>query len=199
MKGFLALVIYMDDILIMISNNQFLQDTKNFLHSLFTVKDLEMTKYFLGIELLQQQEGTFISQAKYISDIVTDAGLRDCSHIASPVDFINDLTRTGKVISNAEVYKRLVGRLLYLNFTRPYISYITQQLSQFMQHPNEHHMQAALRVLKYLKESKTYGLFYLANTTLNISGYCDCDWASCKISRRSLSGFCLFLGESLVS
>lgn len=82
-----------------------------------------------------------------MNDIVKDARLGGCQPVSSPVDISNDLAKTEKILAAAESYRTLVGRLLYLNFTRPDISFATQQLSQFMQQPHEHHMQAAVRIL----------------------------------------------------
>ncbi|KAL0327703.1 UNVERIFIED_CONTAM: Retrovirus-related Pol polyprotein from transposon RE2 [Sesamum angustifolium] len=94
---------------------------------------------------------------------------------------------------------RLVGRLLYLGFTRPDISFATQQLSQFLQHPRSSHWDAALHVLRYLKGTSSLGLFFSAQNSLQPTVYTDASWASCPESRRSITGFCIFLGSSLVS
>ena len=105
----------------------------------------------------------------------------------------------GELLSNPEVYRRLVGRLLYLNITRPHISYSVQHLSQFVSQPRKPHLQAAFHLLKYLKGTVNAGLFYLANTHLNITAFTDADWGRCISSMRSLTGFCIFLAGCLVS
>jgi hypothetical protein len=96
-------------------------------------------------------------------------------------------------------YRRLVGRLLYLNNTRPNITFITQQLSQFLSKPTQAHHSAALRVLKYLKGCPGKGLFFPRSSSLTLQGFSDADWAGCIDTRRSISGQCFFLGSSLVS
>lgn len=90
--------------------------------------------------------------------------------------------------------------MLYLNFTRPDISYVVQQLSQFLHSPTEVHWKAAIHVLKYLKGCPSKGLFFGKNTfPIEIIAFSDSDWASCKDTRRSLTGYCIFMGNSMIS
>ncbi|KAL2245889.1 UNVERIFIED_CONTAM: hypothetical protein Sindi_2857100, partial [Sesamum indicum] len=105
----------------------------------------------------------------------------------------------GSLYSSPDSYRRLVGRLLYLSFTRPDISHSVQQLSQFLTRPCDTHWRAALHVVRYLKGYPSLGLFLPAAKSLDFQGYCDADWASCLDSRRSLIGFCVFLGKALIS
>lgn len=92
-----------------------------------------------------------------------------------------------------------MGRLLYLNITRPNISFAVQRLSQFTSKPSTSHYESACHLLKYLKGSPGEGLFFSKNSPLQLKGFCDSDWATCKDTRRSVTGFCIFLGSSLVS
>ncbi|CAN1266801.1 Retrovirus-related Pol polyprotein from transposon RE1 [Linum perenne] len=105
----------------------------------------------------------------------------------------------GTRLADGTEYRQLVGRLHYLTITRPDISYGVQQLSQFQSSPTDLHLQAAHKVIRYLKQSPGQGLFFSRNTDLRLSGYSDSDWASCPDTRRSTTGFCLFLGSSLLS
>ncbi|KAK9675865.1 hypothetical protein RND81_11G036900 [Saponaria officinalis] len=105
----------------------------------------------------------------------------------------------GELLLEPEVYRRLIGRMLYLNLTRPDLSYVVQHLSQFLSAPREPHMQAAKHVVRYLKGTARATLFYSAQTDLQLRAYCDADWGSCQFSCRSLTGHCVFLGKSVVS
>ena len=199
-SNFIAVQVYVDDVLITGGNSSDIQLLKNALDQAFTIKDLGCMRYFLGIEVARSSAGTLLNQRKYILDILQDAGMTACKPADFPLPTNLRLTiDQGELLSHPEVYRRLVGRLLYLNITRPDISYAVQHLSQFLSQPRHPHMQAALHLLRYLKGSIGVGLFYPANSTLCLKAYTDADWARCMSSRKSLTGYCLFLGDSLIS
>ncbi|KAK9741581.1 hypothetical protein RND81_03G115000 [Saponaria officinalis] len=106
---------------------------------------------------------------------------------------------SGDLLPDAEIYRSLVGKLLYLNLTRPDLSYATQHLSQFLQQPRVPHLQAATHVLRYLKGTMGAALFYPSHNVVQLRAFCDADWGACKYSCRSLTGQCVFLGSSLIS
>ncbi|XP_073153642.1 secreted RxLR effector protein 161-like [Henckelia pumila] len=109
------------------------------------------------------------------------------------------LPTEGEVLRNPSVYRRLVGRLIYLTITRPEISYSVHVLSQFMQEPRKPHLDAVHHLLRYLKGAPGQGLLYPANGNLLLRGFCDVDWARCTTTRRSVTGYCIFLGGALIS
>ena len=96
-------------------------------------------------------------------------------------------------------HRRLIGRFLYVTMTRPDITFVLQQLSQHVSAPREAHWDAALYLLRYLKLSPSTAIFISSNNDLNLSAYCDVDWASCSETRRSLTGCSIFLGQTIVS
>ncbi|KAL0307059.1 UNVERIFIED_CONTAM: Retrovirus-related Pol polyprotein from transposon RE1 [Sesamum radiatum] len=197
---FVAMLIYVDDVLITSPSVSLLTDVKSYLDGLFTIKDLGVALYFLGLQIARSPTGTSVTQAKYINDIVRDMGLMHAKSVTTPFPQHIKLSATrGAVLSDPEPYRRLVGRLLYLGFTRPDISYGVQQLSQFLQHPCESYWHAALHVVRYLKGTSTTGLFFPCSSSFQLQAYCDADWASCVDSRKSISGFCVFFGTSLIS
>jgi len=129
-----------------------------------------------------------------------DVGLTSCKPSSIPLDPSTRLYQDGgSPYPYITTYKRLVGRLLYLTTTRPNISFSTQQLSQFMSSPTETHYKAALKVLRYLKRSPACGLFFPQSTDLQIFSFGDADWGGCVDTKRSISGYCFFIGSSLVS
>ncbi|KAL2241232.1 UNVERIFIED_CONTAM: Retrovirus-related Pol polyprotein from transposon RE1 [Sesamum indicum] len=193
------LLVYVDDVLISSSAEALIQPVKDYLHGLFTIKDLGHAKYFLGLEIARSSEGTSVTQQKYIKDIIHDSGLDNANPVHTPLPLGLKLSSCGTVLEDPESYRRLIGRLLYLGFTRPDVSYGAQQLSQFVHRPCKEHLAAALHLVKYLKGTSTKGLFFPAHNSFSLTGYCDADWASCPDSRRSLTGYCIFLGSALIS
>ncbi|KAK4388232.1 Retrovirus-related Pol polyprotein from transposon RE2 [Sesamum angolense] len=123
---------------------------KKYLHNFFTIKDLGDAQYFLGLEIAHSLSGTFVAQTKYIHDIITDTGLLHSNAISTPFpQGLKHAADCGVVLQQPNAYRRLIGKLLYLSFTRLDISYSVQQLSQFLSHPCEVHWTAALHVVKY--------------------------------------------------
>ncbi|KAK4384875.1 Retrovirus-related Pol polyprotein from transposon RE2 [Sesamum angolense] len=195
---FLALIVYVDDVLLTGSSIDDLVAVKTYLDDLFTIKDLGHAKYFLGLELTRSSHGTYVTQHKYLQDIVHDCHLQDAKAAATPSPGLKLDTDSGALLESPDRYRRLIGRLLYLGFSRPDISFAVQQLSQYIQHPRQPHWDAALYLVRYLK-----GLLVLVFSfplVLHFSFlHIPIQTGPCVDSRRSLTGYCIFLGDSLVS
>ncbi|KAL0374404.1 UNVERIFIED_CONTAM: Retrovirus-related Pol polyprotein from transposon RE1 [Sesamum radiatum] len=198
--GLLILLVYVDDVLLTGPSLSQINAAKEFLDSEFTIKNLGPAKYFLGLEIARSTAGTSVMQHKYIRDILQDTGLATCKPTSTPLLLGLKLSSASSPpLSDPEPYRRLVGRLLYLSFTRPDISFGAQQLSQFVHQPGQVHMDAALHLVRYLKGNSDQGLFFPSSNPLTLTAYCDADWAGCVDSRRSLTGYCIFLGNALIS
>ncbi|KAL2251769.1 UNVERIFIED_CONTAM: Retrovirus-related Pol polyprotein from transposon TNT 1-94 [Sesamum indicum] len=198
-SGFIGLLVYIDDVLIMAPSIYFISQVKLHLDTLFTIKDLGSARYFLGLQIARSEAGTSLTQSKYISDIVADCGLLEAKTAATPLPpGIKLHVDDDSLLEDPEPFRRLVGRLLYLSFTRPDISHGVQQLSQFIQRPRRSHWLAATHLVRYLKGTSTHDLFFPASNCLQLRAFCDADWAACPDTRRSLSGFCVFLGPALI-
>ncbi|KAK2973562.1 hypothetical protein RJ640_003132 [Escallonia rubra] len=197
--SFTAILIYVDDILLTGNDLQEIERLKKFLLKRFRIKDLGDLKYFLGIEFSRSKKGIFMSQRKYALDILQDSGLLGVRPDKFPMEQNLKLTPTdGILLSDQTKYRRLVGRLIYLTVTRPDIVYSVRTLSQFMHEPRKPHWDAAIRILKYIKGNPGQGLLFPSTNNLALKAFCDSDWGGCH-TRRSVTGYCIFLGNSLVS
>ncbi|CAM8998803.1 unnamed protein product [Rhodiola kirilowii] len=196
----LYVLVYVDDLLVGGNDSGAIHRFKEYLSECFRMKDLGALKYFLGIEVARSFEGFYLSQRKYACDIVVECGLLGSKPFATPVEQHHHLTSIGDDYhDNPEGYRRLVGRLVYLMNTRPELSYIVHVLAQFMQRPQKKHWNGALRVVRYLKGSPGQGILLSSFGDLRLSAYCDADWQACAITRRSLSGFAVMLGDSPIA
>jgi hypothetical protein len=197
---FTILLVYVDDIILAGNSISEFTNIKTILHASFKIKDLGQLKYFLGLEVAHSQKGISLCQRKYCLDLLADSGLNHSKPVSTPSDPSIKLHHdSSPAYTDISAYRRLVGRLLYLNTTRPDITFVTQQLSQFLTKPTQVHHNAAMRVLRYLKSSPGKGLFFPRDSALQLLGFSDADWAGCLDSRRSISGQCFFLGKSLIS
>lgn len=197
---YVAVLIYVDDVILAGNNEVKIQELKIYLDRKFSIKDLGPLKYFLGIEVARSADGIVLSQRKYTLDILKDCGMEGCRTSLFPMEqnARYDLDENSPVV-DAMQYRRLIGKLLYLTVTRPDIQYAVNVLSQFISSPRESHMNVVLRVLRYLKGAPGQGLFLPAAGDLSIEAYCDSDWGGCPMTRRSRTGYFISLGGAPIS
>ncbi|XP_022014124.1 uncharacterized mitochondrial protein AtMg00810-like [Helianthus annuus] len=164
------------------------------------MKDLGSLSYFLGIQVTRTGDHMFLSQQAYVNDIIHRASMDSCKSVATPVDTQSKLfAASGPLYEDPTTYRSLAGALQYLTFTRPDISYAVQQICMHMHAPTIDHWNALKRIIRYLQGTSAYGLHLGPVPDLRLVANTDADWAGCPDTRRSTSGYCVYLGENLIS
>ena len=196
---FTTILVYVDDIVVAGNSLMEIHNVKALLDKQFKIKDLGNLRYFLGFEIARSTKGIFMNQRKYTLELLEDTGFLAAKPSAIPIDPTLKLTpEDSDLLADPTVYRRLIGRLIYLTNTRSDISYVVQHLSQFVSKPCTSHYQAALKILKFLKSSPATGILFSASSSLTLCAFADSDWARCPTSRKSVTGFCVLLGSSLI-
>ncbi|KAL3498698.1 hypothetical protein ACH5RR_041430 [Cinchona calisaya] len=199
-SGTILLLLYVGDMIITGDDLDGITVLKRHLHQYFEMKDLGFLSYFLGLEVSSNSNGYFLTQAKYISDLLARAGLTDGTIISTAIETNARLTpHDGSPVFDPTLYRQLVGSLVYLTVTRPDIAYAVHVVSQFMAAPRTTHFVAVLRILRYLKGTPFHGLHFSCHSILDLHAYSDADWSGDPTDRHSIIGFCFFLGTSLIS
>ena len=187
----IALLVYVDDILIASNDLKFVYSLKDSLHAEFKLKDLGNLKCFLGLEVARSAKGISLCQKTYALDILSDSGMLGFKPVNTPMEQNLKLSQSGgDSLDDPLVYKRLAGRLLYLTVSRPDISYSVKKLSQFMAKPTSLHLAVAYRILRYIKGTLGQGLFFSSSSNLHLKGFSDSDWVACPNTRRSVRVLC---------
>uniref|UniRef100_A0A3Q7JDI9 Reverse transcriptase Ty1/copia-type domain-containing protein n=1 Tax=Solanum lycopersicum TaxID=4081 RepID=A0A3Q7JDI9_SOLLC len=214
-SGMVIILVYVDDLLVTGDSLRIVKETKEKLKQVFKMKDLGELRYFLGIEFARSDQGILMHQRKYTLELISKTGLSSSKPAATPMDTNVKLTtkqldeyirlrNPEKVNSNDQLadqgaYQRLIGKLLYLTVTRPDIAFGVNTLSQFLQQPKKSHMEAALRIVRYVKNQPGLGVLLSSNKNTTLTAYCDSDWASCPHTRRSVTGYLVKFGDSLLT
>jgi hypothetical protein len=194
------ILIYVDDILITCSRPSEIHKLINELNVEFAVKDLGPLNFFLGIQVLKCSTGVFLSQQRYMIDILTRTNMLDAKPVGTPMASSTQLSaHEGELFSDPTLFRSTLGALQYLCITRPDISFSVNKLSQFMHQPRLFHWQGVKRLLRYLKQTLHYGLHIHKSSNLHLQAFSDADWAGDRDDRRSTGGYCIFLGNNLIS
>jgi hypothetical protein len=163
------------------------------------MKDLGSLHHFLGITVERHPDGLFLHQRTYTFDILKRVVMADCKPCTTPVDLQVKLAGdSGPPVENASQFRSIAGALQYLTFTRPDIAYAVQQICLHMHDPREPHLTAMKRILRYLQGTLHYGLLLRRSSSSDLVAYTDADWDGCPDTRRSTSGYAMFLGDNLI-
>ncbi|XP_057432877.1 uncharacterized mitochondrial protein AtMg00810-like [Lotus japonicus] len=166
----------------------------------FDMSDLGKMRYFLGIEVVQFDGGIFISQTKYVTEVLRRFGIENSNFVENPMvpGFKISKDENG-VEMDGSFFKQLIGSLMYLTATRPDIMYAVSLLSRYMSRPTEVHYSAAKRILRYLQGTTKFGILYKREGNLELIGFTDSDYAGSVEDKRSTSGNVFMLSGAAVA
>ncbi|KAJ9544292.1 hypothetical protein OSB04_023999 [Centaurea solstitialis] len=199
-KDLIIVQIYVDDIIFASTKPEMCQEFENTMKSQFKMSMMGELTFFLGLQVRQRPDGIFINQAKYVQDLLKrfDFGGSNSAATPMPRNFQLNADTSGKPVDQ-KTYRAIIGSLLYLTASRPDIVFSTGVCARFQCDPRDSHLSAVKRILRYLKGTPDFGLWYPKDSGFELIAYTDSDHAGCKLNRKSTSGACQFLGDKLVS
>ena len=190
--------IYVDDMLLACSCQKKMKEIKEMLSQKFEMKDLGKPKCILGLDVSYKNKEIIIKQTKKIDEALRTFKMEECKSTTTPIEPGIALESNKKVLVDLP-YKNLIGKLMFLAVaTRPDIAFAVSYLSQFNDCFDETHFKTAKRVLRYLKGTRDIGLNF-KKTGNKLYGMADADWGSCKIDRKSFSGYCFKFAGAPIS
>ncbi|GKA16055.1 hypothetical protein Tco_0695802 [Tanacetum coccineum] len=156
--------------------------------------------FFLGLQVKQNKEGIFISQDKYVAEILKKFDLVHVKAAITPMETKLPLTKDEEAFDvDVHLYRSMIGSLMYLTASRPDIMYAVCVCSRFQVTPKTSHLNAVKRIFKYLKGKPNLGLWYPRESPLDLEAFSDSDYGGSNLDRKSTTGGCQFLGQRLIS
>ncbi|WVZ80887.1 hypothetical protein U9M48_028325 [Paspalum notatum var. saurae] len=192
--------VYVDDIIFGSTNEEYCMEFGKMMAKEFEMSMIGELTFFLGFQIKQLREGTFIHQEKYTRDLLKRFKMDDCKPIETPMatNIKLDPDESGIKVDQT-LYRSMIGSLLYLCASRPDIMFSVCLCARFQADPKESHLTTVKKILRYLKHTPSIGLWYPKGVSFELLGYTDSDFAGCRVERKSTSGGCYLLGRSLVS
>jgi hypothetical protein len=156
--------------------------------------------FFLELQINQTREGMFVHQGKYTKDLLRKFDMGKAKPLSTPMSttIALDENKEGEVMDQKE-YRSMIGSLLYLTAMRPDIRFVVCLYARFQSSPRTSHRQAVKQIMRYLRFTPEFGLWFSASSSLSLCGYYDADYVGCHVERKSTSRTCQFLRSSLVS
>jgi hypothetical protein len=168
-------------------------------------KEFEMSmfgeiKFFVSLQIQQKKDGIYIAQSKYIKEILKKFGMEDSRPVGTPMSTRHKLSKNddSKEVDQT-TYRSMIGKLQYVVHTRPDIALAVGMVAMFVANPKENHMMEIKRIMRYLKGTEYYGLWYKKGSNLDLKAFTNADWAGSVDDRKNTSGGAFFLGKRLVS
>ncbi|GJS42651.1 putative ribonuclease H-like domain-containing protein [Tanacetum coccineum] len=200
-KGDILLVqVYVDDIIFGSTKKSLCTEFEKLMHKKFQMSSMGELTFFLGLQVTQKDDGIFISQDKYVDEILKKFGFSTLRTTSTPMETSKPLMKD----ENAEdvdvhLYRSMIGSLMYLTSSRPDIMFVVCACARFQVTPKVSHLHAVKRIFRYLKGQPKLGLWYPKDSPFDLEAYIDSDYAGASLDRKSTTGGCQFLRSILIS
>jgi hypothetical protein len=196
----LIVLVYVDDIIFGCNKDSLVQWFASAMESEFEMSMIGELSFFLGLQITQRSEGMFISQEKYLREMLKRFQMEDSKPVGTPMVTGCKLSKDDDSPDvDQSTYRSMIGSLLYITTSHPDIMHVVGMVGRYQSAPKQSHLLAVKRIFRYLKEIMNYGLWYPKNQNFQLSVYSNADWANCVDERKSMSGGAFFLGDSLVA
>ncbi|GJY90088.1 putative ribonuclease H-like domain-containing protein [Tanacetum coccineum] len=196
----LLVQVYVDDIIFGSTKKSLCDEFEQIMHNRFQMSSMGELTFFLGLQVKQKEDGIFISQDKYVGEILKKFGFSSLRTASTPMETNKALTKDedGEDV-DVHLYRSMIGSLMYLTSSRPDIMFSVCACSRFQVQPKVSHLNAVKRIFRYLKGQPKLGLWYPKDSPLILEAFSDSDYAGASLDRKSTTGGCQFLGSRLIS
>ncbi|GKE69772.1 putative ribonuclease H-like domain-containing protein [Tanacetum coccineum] len=156
--------------------------------------------FFLGLQVTQKDNGIFISQDKYVEEILKKYGFSTVKTVSTPMETSKPLLKHAEAEDvDVYLYRSMIGSLMYLTTSRPDIMFDVCVCARFQVTPKTSHIHVVKRIFRYLKGQPKLGLWYPKDLPFDLEAFSDNDYAGASLDRKSTTGGCQFLGKRLIS
>ena len=196
----LIVSVYVDDLIYTGDDVLLMKEFKLSMEKEFDMSDLGKMRYFLGIEVLQTSQGIHNSLTKYAVEVLRRFEMEDCNGVRNPMVAGSkvDMDENGERIDET-FYKQIIGSLMYITTTRPDLQFAVSLLSRYMSRPTKLHLHAVKRVLRYLRDTEDYGIWYKRGGAGELQVFTDSDFAGDVDRRKSTSGYVFLMDNAAVA
>nr|GEX25158.1 uncharacterized mitochondrial protein AtMg00810-like [Tanacetum cinerariifolium] len=199
-QGDKLIQIYVDDIIFGSTNKDLCKAFEKLMKDKFQMSSMRELTFFLGLQVKQKPDGIFISQDKYVAEILRKVGWTDGKSASTPIDTEKPLLKDPDCEDvDVHIYRSMICSLMYLTSSRPDIMFVVCACARFQVTTKVSHLHAVKRIFRYLMGKPDLDLWYPKDSPFNLVAYSDSDYACASLDRKSTTRRCQFLGCRLIS
>ncbi|GKA06268.1 putative ribonuclease H-like domain-containing protein [Tanacetum coccineum] len=190
--------VYVDDIIFGSTKRFMCTEFEECMHNRFQISSMGKLTFFLGLQVTQLPKGIFISQDKYVADILKKFDFLSFRTVTTPIESNKPLVKDEDGV-DVHIYRSMIGSLMYLTASRPNIMFAVFACARFQVTLKASHLNVVKRIFRYLKHQSKLGLWYPRDLPFELEAYSDSDYGGASLDRKSTTGGCQFLGRRLIS